>query len=73
MSKGNKENIDNFDIQRYIDNISLIIIDSNKTFSNLNLDDKTTIVFLDNSNPHKDKILPKNKDNNFTSLVRMSF
>lgn len=50
------------DIKRYINNGSLVIIDSNKTFSN---EEKTI-----NKSDKYDR--PINSNNNFTSLVRMS-
>jgi hypothetical protein len=52
------------DIKRYINNGSLVIIDSNKTFSN---EEERTI---NNQSDNYDRTI--NSNNNFASLVRMS-
>ena len=62
--KNNKNRKDvTIDIKRYINNGSLVIIDSNKTFSN---EEERTI------NNQSNKYETINSNNNFASLVRMS-
>jgi hypothetical protein len=71
--KGNNQKYRSIDVKRYTCNGSLVIIESQKIFSNVEEETTTTINHqLDKNNNNNNNSIANNDNDSFSSLVRMS-